>query len=463
MGGSARPHVRRAPALVALALVAGALAVAAPGGSALASAHGGASAHHAKHGHHAHHAHARSTDVRVRRTLFGAQDASVDSASLTRIHEGSVRLWGVGVNWNQVETAPGVYDWTRLDQLVAAAQAAHAEVLMTVAMTPSFYAPVPTDPPSTVGPYARFVRALMTRYRSFNGARGISEYQVWNEANISTFWTGTTRKLAQLTQAMARARDQLDPQARVIGPAMVTRLNFELRGIASYYDYRLHGVPVWRYLDAVSLNMYPMPQYGSRPGVPEDSIRCLHAVQRVLRASHVPASLPIWNTEVNYGVNVGPMSGTPAIPISTTAQASNVVRTYLLNAANGVSRVFWYRYDMGRNSTGGTIGDTLLSTPREPDEISPAGLAYVLVQQWMHGTLVGSHGQPPCARDKHGTYTCVVRDSTGTRRIYWNPFHHAKVTLAGNAHRTQDALGTITLVDPGSRLRVGPTPVMVTR
>ena len=30
----------------------------------------------------------------------------------------------------------------------------------------------------------------MKRYRSFHGARGIANYQVWNEANITTFWTG---------------------------------------------------------------------------------------------------------------------------------------------------------------------------------------------------------------------------------------------------------------------------------
>jgi hypothetical protein len=367
------------------------------------------------------------------------------------------------VDWNQVETARGVYDWTRLDQLVSAAQAAHAEILMTVAMTPSFYAAAPTDPPRTVAPYRRFVRALMRRYRTFDGAPGISAYQVWNEANISTFWTGTPRQVAQLTRVMAQARNQLDPQAKVIGPAMVTRLPFELHGIGSYYGVRLNGVPVWHYLDAVSLNLYPMPRYGARPGVPEDSMRLLHAVRRTLHQAGVPATLPIWNTEVNYGVNVGPMSGTPAVPISTTAQASNVMRTYLLNAANGVSRVFWYRYDMGRNSAGGTIGDTLLSTPREPDDISAAGLAYVLAQQWMHGTLVGEHGQAPCARDRRGTYTCVVRDSSGTRRIYWNPFRHAKVTLASNAHQLENVLGTVSTAEPGSTIRVGPTPVMATR
>jgi hypothetical protein len=57
----------------------------------------------------------------------------------------------------------------------------------------------------------------------------------------------------------------------------------------------------------------------------------------------------------------------------------------------------------------------------------------------------------------------VVRDSSGTRRIYWNPFHRAKVRLAGNGHQQQGVLGAVRDVTPHSTLRVGPRPVMVSR
>ena len=58
------------------------------------------------------------------------------SRSYAQLHEGAVRLWDVGVQWREVESTRGVYTWTRLDQLVSEAQAAHAEVTMVVAMTP---------------------------------------------------------------------------------------------------------------------------------------------------------------------------------------------------------------------------------------------------------------------------------------------------------------------------------------
>ena len=72
---------------------------------------------------------------------------------------------------------------------------------MVVAGTPSFYAADPTKPAEEHRAYKRFVHALMHRYRSFHGHRGIAAYQVWNEGNISLFWSGTPAQLAQLDRA----------------------------------------------------------------------------------------------------------------------------------------------------------------------------------------------------------------------------------------------------------------------
>ena len=120
--------------------------------------------------------------------FFGLHDGSM--AAYDGLTFGSVRLWDAGVQWNQVETSPGVYDWSRLDSLVSAAQAHGTEVTLVLAMTPSFYAgPAANLPPTDLADYAAYVRAVMARYRDFNGSRGIAAYQVWNEGNVSTFWT----------------------------------------------------------------------------------------------------------------------------------------------------------------------------------------------------------------------------------------------------------------------------------
>ena len=78
---------------------------------------------------------ASASQVHVSHALFGMHDGS-GGRSFAHIHEGSVRLWDVGVQWRDIELSPHHYTWTTLDQLVSQAQAAHAEVTMVVAMTP---------------------------------------------------------------------------------------------------------------------------------------------------------------------------------------------------------------------------------------------------------------------------------------------------------------------------------------
>jgi hypothetical protein len=184
-----------------------------------------------------------------------------------------------------------------------------------------------------------------------------------------------------------------------------------------------------------------------------------------LAAAGVPQSKPLWATEINYGLQSGAPGNLSTTPISERRQIANVIRTYLLGAARGLSRVFWYRYDWGRlpeSQGGGTLGNTLLSTPGSPDQVTPAGQAMSTVTDWMKGTLIGSNGHQPCAQDKKGTYTCLVRYSGGVRRIYWNPQHGASVTLPPNADYRQTSAGNVAGLRQGATtLHVGYRPVMV--
>ena len=144
------------------------------------------------------------------RPFFGLHDKSMQVYS--RVPFGSLRLWDAGVTWRDVETSPGTYQWSKLDAYVAAAQAHGIEVTLVVGMTPSFYNSDRTKPPADLSAYRSYVRAVMARYRDFNGERGIAAYQVWNEGNVPDYWTGTPSQLARLTQIVAQARREVDPR-----------------------------------------------------------------------------------------------------------------------------------------------------------------------------------------------------------------------------------------------------------
>jgi hypothetical protein len=174
--------------------------------------------------------------------------------------------------------------------------------------------------------------------------------------------------------------------------------------------------------------------------------------------------MPLWATEINYGLPSGaPPGHLAATPISDDRQAANVIRTYLLAAAAGVSRVYWYRYDWNElpaSSGGGTLGNTLLSDPLDHSVVTPAGEALTTVRSWLRGRLVGTDGRRPCARNAKGTYTCTVRHHGVTRTILWNPLRRVTVRVPGSI--SSDQTGRPQPASRTSRVKVGYRPVMVT-
>ena len=465
-GSSPRPRTTRSGlalvASLATALVVG-LAVLATNQSAAARLPSGRDTGRA--------AQAKVHKVTVNPRLFGVHDAYLHS--LSRPGTGSIRLWDTGTAWPQMQPTSGSIDYSRLDEVVRAAHAHHTEVTLVVALTPAWAAAssahtAPTDAPRLTA-FKSYLSAVMKHYRNFfgPGKRGIANYQVWNEANIATFWTGSYAELGQLVKTVHDVRDQVDPGAKVVAPAMVTRLTYQQNGIKAFYKTQVDGRPVWRYVDALSFNLYPLDQYPNpdptRMGTPEDSMALLSTVKGILAKDRVSKTLPIWNTEINYGLRFGANGGKPAAQIPVSRQVAYVIRTYLLNAARGVKRVDWYSYDMSTRGGLGAIGNTLLTDPVDPasGSLLAAGRAFTRVQSWMKGTLVGTTSKRPCIRDRHGTYTCTIRYAKGTGRVYWNPYHRAKVRLVKSATRKIDQYGDRSKAKGGSRLRVGYRPVLV--
>jgi hypothetical protein len=405
-------------------------------------------------------AHSEGVSIHVPRVYFGLHDRSLESYQ--HLDVGSIRLWDARVTWREIETSPGVYDWGLLDSYVRAAQQHHTEVTLVLAMTPSFYGPAPTLAPRMMSHYRDFVRAVMLRYRSFEGRRGIAAYQVWNEGNVSWSWTGTPQSLALITRAVWRIHRQVDPGATIVAPSFAVRLASQRRWMSAYQSQRVGGHPVHDYYDVNALSLYPKVEYHGRPGGPEDAMRLLAVAERQLARAGVPRSTPLWDSEVNYGLT-GQV--TAAAPISERRQVANVIRTYVLGAAHGLARMFWYRYDWGPLSPangGGTFGNTLLSVPNSPAVLTPAGAAVGTAESWLRGRLIGRNGRPPCAHDPRRTYTCVVRYAGGVRRILWNPDRSVLVPFPRGATVLQRAGEPVRAAGQRrSSLRVSFLPVMV--
>jgi hypothetical protein len=259
-------------------------------------------------------------------------------------------------------------------------------------------------------------------------------------------------------------RNEVDPGATVVAPSFAVRLPGEQRWIRRYESQRVDGTPVWHLYDASAFSLYPMATYGARPGGPEDAMRLLGTARGLLTHAGVPSSKPIWATEINYGLKSGAPGQLSAAPISNRRQIANVLRTYLLGAARGLDRVFWYRYDWGRlpaSQGGGTLGNTLLTVPGEWSRVTPAGAALATAEKWLGGRLVPGRARRPCAHDRRGTYTCLVRYVGGARTIMWNPDRKVTVRVDRALSRVNESGRATTLSGRAARLKVGYRPVMV--
>ena len=123
-----------------------------------------------------------------------------------------------------------------LDRAVKAAHANRTQVTLVLGLSPAYAAPTPTDPPN-LAMYKAFLTAVMRRYRPAHwGYRGIAAYQVWNEVNIKTFWTGTVSQAVALTKAAYDVRNHVDKGALLVAPAMVARLKHYFATYKSMVD-----------------------------------------------------------------------------------------------------------------------------------------------------------------------------------------------------------------------------------
>jgi hypothetical protein len=361
---------------------------------------------------------------------------------------GSVRMWDNKVSWREIEVAPGVFDWTLIDMEMAKARANGASVLLVLGQTPTFHSSRPTvvgsyGPGASSMPdktsWVNYVQQVALRNRSVWG--GIAQFQVWNEANVVGYWAGTPQQMATLTAWTRSALRSVDPASRLVAPALVTRLSSQQSWVSAFYQQRVAGKNVSAYVDALSFQLYPVAT-----GTPESSMALLAAVRRILARNNI--SKPIWNTEVNYGMVSGAGSGT-APAISSARQVGNLMRTYVLNAGNRVSRVYWYSWDLlGMSNTQLVAADRITLTP--------AGKAFTTTRTWLQGARpVG------CSRAKTGTWTCTFTTATQTRRIIWNPSRSTSVKLAFRASSVATWDSAATARPMGSRVAVGVVPVLV--
>ncbi|HEV2404951.1 MAG TPA: endo-1,4-beta-xylanase, partial [Ktedonobacterales bacterium] len=87
--------------------------------------------------------------------------------------------------WALIEPGNGVYDWSRADAIVNAANAHGIQLQPIIVYTPKWINSDPTQPP-TASEFSSFVSALVGRYHN-----SIHYWEMWNEPNLVNYWAAS--------------------------------------------------------------------------------------------------------------------------------------------------------------------------------------------------------------------------------------------------------------------------------
>ena len=338
--------------------------------------------------------------------MFGLHVKNEQYGVWPSIPFGSLRLWDNDVAWSNIETAPGVYNWTNLDNAINNARAKGVtDIMYVIAGTPAFYsastcvvpACLPTSGaagmPTDLGAYDKFVSAVVNRYKG-----QITSYQPWNEANLLTFFEGTPAQLALLTKRTYDIVKQVDPNAAVVATSVGTRLGAKNNKFYKWYGPFLDSLANYGWpIDAYAVHTYPHSL-----GTPVDRGILGEKFNRLLKQKGAPVK-PVWDTENNFGLK-GPGPQNPDVDIEGAKAANWTAIAYLDALRLGISRVYMYTWEPPNDLWGIQYYDG-----------SPGATAMQTMQEWIVGTRYRN-----CKTNKKGTKVrCNFTGSEGLFQIVY--------------------------------------------
>jgi hypothetical protein len=334
---------------------------------------------------------------------FGMHDNNQDftGSNYPIVSFGTFRIWDKEpINWYEVETARGVYNWAAFDTIMNKLTAnGVTDVLYTFGYTPlwatggagSIRGTFSCLPPTSNQDMIDFITTLATRY---NGR--IKHYEVWNEPSGTDFWCGTLTQLVQVQNDVYTTVKAIDPTATIHTPVIqMSATGGDCNGGGTYgLTSFVNALGNNSKFDVVDAHLYPYPDstYPEvSPGTDYIQIANLKCGMAALGIS----SKPIWNTEFDAGFE----------PVSSDRVAF-LARAYLYFWSQGVARSYWYAYDNA--SWGQLFNGTSLTA---------SGVAYQQVYNWM----VGSTMTTPCATQSGTIWTCTLTRPNGYQALaVWN-------------------------------------------
>ncbi len=254
-----------------------------------------------------------------------AQNAAIESV-ITRLHPAWIRVF---LNWNQIEPSPGNYFQPQLaDYKALFAALPGVKVDIDVVGSPAWAnggSANPSTPPVNDQSYAAFMNYLANTFGST-----VAAYELWNEEDANSWWTGTPEQYASLVEATYPAIKAANPNATVMlganNPTFLQKLYNA--GVRNYFDADSVHTD-----SACSLNSpYAFAYVPGTQTIDQWSFlgfTNLHA----LMAANGDGAKPIYMTELGWSTTsttcaVGASAGKKAAGVSPKTQALYLQQAY---------------------------------------------------------------------------------------------------------------------------------------
>ncbi len=310
--------------------------------------------------------------------------ASAETPPDDRRYENALRL-GANWNrfplyWNRVEVAPGEYDWSDYDRVIADHVRFGMQMNIVLLGVPSFYQEEKlfsgltettfadgSDRPKAqviinpANPWANFVYEAVNRYGT-NGTLAQQNgwqpgqltivWEVWNEPDYKGFWEGRVQDYARLLKVGYLAAHHADPNAQVMFGGLLynTADNWLARVLAIY-----SGDPLAEennyFMDMVAVHSYSYPwRSGWLVLYVRDTLRA-YGLRRPIWLNETGVPIwddypgPVWATSVQQRVNMA----------SAQQQAWFLIQSAAYAWAQGADRIFYHQlYDDCGDQPAGT-------------------------------------------------------------------------------------------------------------
>jgi hypothetical protein len=354
---------------------------------------------------------------------------------------GSWRLHDAHVAWPSLEPNRNDWHFDLLDQYVALASAHGVELLLPLALSPTWASARPKEPsayapgnaaePADINDWITYVRTVAQRYQG-----RIHYYEIWNEPNLSNFYSGNVNDMVKLASAAYSNLKQIDPGILVVGPSTV--------GDTSWIDsYFKHGGTA--YLDIMGYHFYVWPN-------PPETMQPQVSAVRAVMAKYGLSGLRLWNTEAGW--LIADQNTTVVAPpgnrvLSATEASAFVARAYAVNWFNGIDRYHFYAWDDGVMGLTEADGVTL----------KPPAIAYGQVYRWMVGaTLTG------CTSAASSTWVCAFTRPDGHGAwMAWNTKGAATLAVPSSwgVTQRQDLAGNTTSLSGAATVPIDIAPILL--